>query len=233
MLRAAGDERVAAQARKYFKPQEKVRFFGVKSAGIDEIEKEIFAMVRPAWALPQAVRFCDTLMRSRFLEAKGAGIVLLARFHGHYDERLLDAVYGWLDAGFCDNWATTDVLSTRVVAQLLRRRPGLLEELQGWTRSDCMWVRRAAAVSLTPLARHGEHLDAAYRVAAALLGDAEDLMHKAVGWLLRECGKTDPLRLESFLLAHGPRIPRTALRYAVERFPEAQRRRILLLTRTG
>jgi len=81
-----------------------------------------------------------------------------------------------------------------------------------------------------PLARHGKALDEAYRVAAALREDREDLIHKATGWLLREAGKTDPARLERFLLAQGPRLPRTALRYAIERFPAARRRRLLVQT---
>lgn len=82
-----------------------------------------------------------------------------------------------------------------------------------------------------PLAREGRRLATVYRVALALLGDDEDLMHKAVGWLLREAGKTDMARLERFLRKHGPRIPRTTLRYAIERFPEPERRALLESTR--
>ena len=82
------------------------------------------------------------------------------------------------------------------------------------------------------LARHGAHIDAAYRVATALHDDEEDLIHKATGWLLREAGQTDRRRLETYLLRHGPRLPRTALRYAIERFPAERRRAILLRTRS-
>ena len=62
-------------------------------------------------------------------------------------------------------------------------------------------------------------------------GDREDLAHKAVGWLLREAGRTDRARLERYLLAHGPAIPRTSLRYAIEHFPPRERRRLLEATR--
>ena len=74
-------------------------------------------------------------------------------------------------------------------------------------------------------------LDAAYEIAGSLLGDREDLIHKATGWLLRECGKTDTGRLERFLLRHGPGIPRTTLRYAIERIPARRRKEILEATR--
>ena len=76
-------------------------------------------------------------------------------------------------------------------------------------------------------------MDEAYDVVASLLDDTEDLMHKACGWLLREAGKTDVKRLERFLLRQGPAVPRTSVRYAIERFPEAHRKRLLVATRQG
>jgi 3-methyladenine DNA glycosylase AlkD len=72
----------------------------------------------------------------------------------------------------------------------------------------------------------------AYALAQDRLGEQEDLMHKALGWLLREAGKTDSRRLQAFLLRHGPSLPRTSLRYAIERFPENERQRLLKATRS-
>lgn len=233
MLEAAADERVARQARAYFKSQDDAVFFGVRAPKVREIERRIYGLVKKAWSASEAVRFADMMIRRKQLEAKAVGILLLSRHSRSFDETLLAAVRGWLAAGYCSNWATTDLLSTAVLAGLLKRHPRLLEDFKRWTASESLWVRRAAAVSLTPLARRGEHLDTAYGVASALLDDREDLIHKAVGWLLRECGKADARRLESFLLENGPRIPRTALRYAVERFAPARRRRLLERTRPG
>jgi 3-methyladenine DNA glycosylase AlkD len=82
-----------------------------------------------------------------------------------------------------------------------------------------MWVRRASAVALIPSFRRGLALDVAYDLAKTLHPDREDLIHKAVGWMLREAGKLDPARLERYLRAEGPAIPRTTVRYAIERFP--------------
>jgi 3-methyladenine DNA glycosylase AlkD len=96
-----------------------------------------------------------------------------------------------------------------------------------------MWVRRASAVSLIPSARKGLSLDETYRVAHRLHQDSEDLIQKAVGWMLREAGKADPSRLERYLRKHGPLIPRTTLRYAIERFPSGKRRALLQATRAG
>ena len=96
-----------------------------------------------------------------------------------------------------------------------------------------MWVRRAAAVSLVRLAARGLALDLAYGVADALRFDLEDLVQKAAGWLLREAGRTDRPRLERYLRANGPSIPRTTLRYAIEHFPEGPRKALLAATRAS
>jgi 3-methyladenine DNA glycosylase AlkD len=118
-----------------------------------------------------------------------------------------------------------------VLSPLLKQDPKGTETLRRWIQSECMWVRRAALVTLVPLTRRGEHLDLSYELAEAALGEQADLMHKAVGWLLREAGKTNPERLERFLLRHHGAIPRTSVRYAIERFPEAERKRLLQQTR--
>jgi 3-methyladenine DNA glycosylase AlkD len=86
-------------------------------------------------------------------------------------------------------------------------------------------------VALIPAIRRGLALDAAYEVAASLHADEADLIQKAVGWMLREAGKQDPARLERHLRAGGPGIPRTTLRYAIERFPAGKRQRLLAATR--
>ena len=92
-------------------------------------------------------------------------------------------------------------------------------------------MRRAAIVALIPPIRFGLALDQVYETAATLQSDRHDLIHKAVGWALREAGKQDAPRLERYLLAAGPDMPRTTLRYAIERFPPAKRRAWLADTR--
>jgi 3-methyladenine DNA glycosylase AlkD len=157
---------------------------------------------------------------------------VLARWHRAFPPELVRRVRGWLRDGHCATWAAVDLVAPTLVTPLLVRHPALLAQVTRWTKARSLWVRRAAAVSLVPLARRGEALPAAYGVAEALFTDPHDLIHKAVGWLLREAGKTDAARLEAFLRHHGPSIPRTTLRYAIERFPPARRRQLLLDTRS-
>jgi 3-methyladenine DNA glycosylase AlkD len=118
-----------------------------------------------------------------------------------------------------------------VIGPLLVARPELRRVLRRWRRSRHLYVRRASAVGLISLARTGRELGDAYGAALALAADDHHLMHKAVGWLLREAGKTDAARLERFLRTYGRRLSRTTVRYAIERFPSGKRAALLKLTR--
>lgn len=216
--------------RAYFKRDETVAFFGVATPGVRRLARAVWADHR-SWDVTDATAFCDRLIRRPELEAKAVGVLVLARWQRTFPPGLVRRVRGWLHGGHCATWAAVDLVAPTLVSPLLLRFPGLLPEVCGWTSARSLWVRRAAAVSLVPLARRGQALPEAYALAEALFGDGHDLIHKATGWLLREAGKTDPRRLETFLRRHGRAIPRTTLRYAIERFPPVKRRRLLEDTR--
>jgi 3-methyladenine DNA glycosylase AlkD len=231
-LKALSNKRIAEQSKTYFKPHEEIWLYGVSTAGVRAVEQEIFREAGIHWSVDEAVEFCDVLVRNKHLESKGVGIILLARYKSSFPKGLLQKIKTWLAENLCDNWAVTDGLAGRILAPLLSLFPELIKEVQGWTGSRNLWLRRSAAVGLIPLARRGEYLEAAYAVAEALFDNREDLIHKATGWLLREAGKKDSARLKVFLLAHGPRIPRTAIRYAIERFSLEERKALLDQTKS-
>ncbi len=235
--REAADPRAAARQRSYFKPWEKVHgtstaeIYGIATPEVRRMERGLYQLVRKEWRYADAVEFCELLMRDRYIESKSMGLMLLARYRRHYPEALLRDVKRWLATNLCDNWAVTDQLSTQILSSLLDKFEALAATVESWNRSPNLWLRRASAVSFVKPAGKGRYLDHAYRSVTALLPDSHDLIHKASGWLLREAGKADILRLEKYLLEHGPAIPRTTVRYAIERFPKARRQMILQKTR--
>jgi 3-methyladenine DNA glycosylase AlkD len=218
---------------RYFRGAADLGFFNVGSGRVRALAKEMYRTHRDAWSVDAALACADALVRDRYLEVKGAGIELMACYRRTWQPRIISSWKRWLARGYSANWATTDAICGLLIGPLLVQRPSLASEMRGWARHRNMWVRRASAVSLIPSVRRGLALDLAYGVARTLHPDPEDLIQKAVGWMLREAGKVDARRLERYLLANGPRIPRTTLRYAIERFPPAKRTALLKITRSA
>jgi 3-methyladenine DNA glycosylase AlkD len=128
-----------------------------------------------------------------------------------------------------NNWDLVDVSAAPIVGGWLEGRSRA--PLYKLVRSKSLWERRIAIVATHHFIRQGESQET-LKLAALLLDDEHDLMHKATGWMLREVGKrASRPALERFLRRHTPRMPRTMLRYALEHFPEAQRRRYLRMKR--
>jgi 3-methyladenine DNA glycosylase AlkD len=132
-----------------------------------------------------------------------------------------EAVYRLYARSFprINNWDLVDASAEPIVGAHAVGRAQLLK----WAASKHLWTRRIAIVSTFHSIRRGRFGDT-LAVAAALIGDEHDLLHKATGWMLREVGKRDVAALEAFLRRHHRRMPRTMLRYAIERFPEARRK---------
>ena len=220
-------------ASRYFRGSSDLGFLNVGTSQVRAMAREIYRTHRDRWSVVDALSFADLLVRDRFLEVKSLGVELMACYRRAFTPRLLPAWKRWLANRYSSNWATTDGICGSLIGPLLVQHPALVKPVRGWARDGNMWVRRASAVSLIPSARKGLALDAAYDVARVLHADKEDLIRKAVGWMLREAGKADPGRLERYLRANGPRIPRTTVRYAIERFDDGKRRRLLLATSRG
>lgn len=229
-LRGWRDPVRSGGVERYFKHD--VVALGIATPRLRAFAADQAGTLRRVWNLADAVACCDRLLLEPELEVRGAGILILAAFRRDFTRELLPHAKRWLDTRL-DNWALVDSFCSAVLSPLLDRDASVEAHLRRWSGADRLWVRRAALVTLVPFARRGCFLDLAYELAGRHFPDPEDLMHKATGWLLREAGKTDPGRLRQFLLRHGPAIPRTALRYAIERFPAADRRRLLEQTRAG
>lgn len=223
------DPRRAAGVQRYFR--ETVRSFGIPSPVVRALARELHGKTKAAWRTNDAVALCDILFARPELEAKGIAALVLLRHHKEFPLLLFHKTHDWLEQDLLNNWASVDTFCPQALGTLMIQYPQLLARIEKWAAHPNRWVRRASIVAFLKLVRQPEYLGPAYAMAARHFASSDDLVQKAAGWLLREAGKRDMKRLERFLLEHGPAIPRTTLRYAIERFPEDRRKSLLATTR--
>ena len=217
-MQGLGDARQAEHHLKFFKtaPGEYGagdRFLGMTVPQVRAVSKQ-YAQV--------PLETVVALLQSEYHEVRLCALQILVqqfRRQKRSDRSGLVALYLALSSRV-NNWDLVD-LSVGILGEwLIDRERSLLFSL---AHSDCMWCRRMAMVATQTLIKRGE-TEEALSIAALLLPEREDLLHKAVGWMLREVGKQDEALLKQFLRHHYDDMPRTALRYAIEKFPEEDRR---------
>lgn len=166
---------------------------------------------------------CVELLASKWHEVRMLGVLGMARMAKKGDAATRLAVRSAYIAHSdrVNNWDLVDVSVADAVGLSVVER-GDLMTLEKLARSKSLWERRIAIVATFANLRAGD-VAPTLRIAQLLLGDSHDLIHKATGWLLREVGKRDVAALEGFLEQHAATMPRTALRYAIERMPPATR----------
>ena len=192
------------------------RFLGISVPAVRKVATACRDLSLPAIA---------DLLRSPWHEERLLALLLLVRQYTDGTPAHRDAIYRLYirSTAHINNWDLVDCSASIVGVHL--HKSGRMQ-LRRLARSSSLWERRIAIVATYAYTRRGE-FDETLRIAALLLNDPHDLIHKAVGWMLREVGKRDRAVEEAFLRTHARRMPRTMLRYAIERFPAAQRRRFL------
>ena len=206
--------------------REPIRSLGVRTPDIRRLAVAAAREYRRARIpLPEIWRVAEKLWKQPNIEERALAIFILASFRSVLTAADFARLDRWIDS--ISNWAETDGLSIDLLGPLLGRHPALIMQLPAWTRSRNRWRRRAAAVALVPLARYGYHIDTAFAICDRLADDPDDLIEKAIGWLLKEASRTQPRLVVDYLLQNRPCLSRTTLRYACEKLPEKLRRRIL------
>lgn len=163
-----------------------------------------------------------SLLRSPFHEDRLLALLILIRVFCRSDPATREQVYELYlgNTHFINNWDLVDLSAEHIVGAFLRDKER--DPLYRLARSTSLWERRIAVLATFNYVKCGQ-FEETFRIAEMLLRDKEDLLHKAVGWMLRETGKRDLGAEQAFLNIHYQQMPRTMLRYAIERFPEDKR----------
>jgi 3-methyladenine DNA glycosylase AlkD len=221
-LESQGDARQAAILQRFFKTGageygEGDRFRGIRVPVLRRLARK-YRHLSPAAA--------GRLLHSSFHEDRLLALLLLIDHYYRGDQAVRDAIHRFYleHTGLVNNWDLVDASAPHLLGHYLWGRP--LDSLTRLAASGVLWERRMAIIATFYFVKQGD-FDETLRIARLLLGDPEDLIHKAVGWMLREVGKRELAVAETFLQAHYPRMPRTMLRYAIERLPEPRRQAYL------
>lgn len=171
-----------------------------------------------------------TLINNKFHEARMVGLfILIANYQQTREEKEKTKIFKFYlaNAKQINNWDLVDLSAPNIIGDFCVNHPENYAVLKKLTKSKNLWERRIAMVSSYAFIKNGSHREA-FELAESLLQDAHDLIHKAVGWMLREAGKrVSKKSLEEFLEKNLKKMPRTALRYAIEHFEEKQRKEYL------
>lgn len=221
-MTAWADPKRAAVSLRFFKTGPGEYGAGDVFAGL--AVPKVRALARTYRDLP--LRDVRTLLRSKVHEERQLALFILVDQFRKADESARKVIYDLYlsHTRYVNNWDLVDGSAEHIVGLFLKDKPKT--PLFRLAKSNRLWERRIAMLSTFVYIKSGE-FGVALRIARMLLHDREDLIHKAVGWMLREIGQRDRDVEEEFLTRHAAGMPRTMLRYAIEKFPASLRKKYM------
>lgn len=165
---------------------------------------------------------CEELWKSGYMEESFIACNWSYYLSKQYEEKDFAVFEKWVKT-YVNNWASCDTLCNHSVGAFVEMYPKYLKNLKSWAKSQNRWMRRAAAVSLIIPARHGKFLDDIFEIADILLMDTDDLVQKGYGWMLKAASESHQQEVFDYVMKNKTKMPRTALRYAIEKMPSELR----------
>ena len=221
-LRKLGNKRKAAISRRFFKtgPGEYGEgdiFIGIRVPELRKLAKEYHDL---------PIEEIENLLQSQIHEERLLALFILVGVFSKADDAMRKSLYELYlkNTKFINNWDLVDASAEHIIGAYLMDKSK--KPLYLLAQSKNMWERRISIMATFYFIKQHEFSET-LKIAKILLLDREDLIHKAVGWMLREIGKRHQKTEEFFLKAHYNRMPRTMLRYAIEKFPETKRQQYL------
>lgn len=215
-LKNSGDEKTKATGQNFFK--EKIKCYGVRTAVITKISKENYSLLKDR-SKTDIFELCDKLWQSGYIEESFVACKWSYFIRKEYEPRDFEVFEKWIST-YVNNWASCDTLCNHTVGEFIEMYPEYLPRLKGFTDSDNRWMRRASAVSLIIPARKGMFLNDIFEIADKLLVDEDDLVQKGYGWMLKAASQSHQREVFKYVIKHKEIMPRTALRYAIEKMPK-------------
>lgn len=222
-LKQNSDEQTRISGRNFFK--EKIKLYGVKSACVSKIGKNRFKTIKGT-KKDEIFDLCEKLWQSGFMEESFIACHWSYFVHKEYKPGDIKVFEKWLNK-HVSNWASCDTLCNHTVGTFMEMYPENVSDLKKWATSKNRWMRRASAVSLIIPARKGSFLTDIFQIADTLVSDQDDLVQKGYGWMLKAASQAHQKEVFDYLMKKKAVMPRTALRYAIEKMPEKLRAMVM------
>jgi 3-methyladenine DNA glycosylase AlkD len=171
----------------------------------------------------QILQLCNLLLESGYSEQRTIAFDWAFRLRKLYEKSDFQLLSTWL-MKHVHGWGACDDLCTHALGVFIYQFPEFIKKIREWTRSKNRWVRRASAVCLIYSVRRKEHLEQVLETADALLTDQDIMVQKGYGWMLKEASNHYPKEVFDYVMKNRREMPRTALRYAIEKLSPEHRK---------
>lgn len=180
-------------------------------------------------SIENVLRLCEELLEEHSWALGVIAFDWAYRVRDQYSESTYDIFYTWLKK-YVRGWGDCDDFCTHAFGELLRRYKSVFQKVTEWTKDEDFWVRRASAVILIPAVLHNDY-EGIYplRISDALMQDEHDLVQKGYGWMLKSLSQVDMETVKNYLISNHAQMPRTAYRYALEKFDKETRKELMSL----
>lgn len=223
-LKENADLKTKESGQRFFK--ETVKLYGVKTATVGKIGKEIFKEIKNE-NKKIVFNFCEKLWQAGHLEETFIACNWSYNVWKEYEKKDFLIFEKWVNQ-YINNWASCDTFCNHTIGKFIEIFPEYITKLKRWTKSKNRWVKRASAVSLIIPARNGQFLKDIFEIADSLLTDPDDMVQKGYGWLLKVTSQTHQKEVFDYVMKNKAIMPRTALRYAIEKMPTDLKRKAMV-----
>ena len=210
------DLKTRESSKRFFKEQ--IKLYGVKNEIVSKISKAYFKAVSGK-SKAEIFDLCVQLWQSGYIEESFIACNWSFFIHKKYEPGDIKIFEKWIDT-YVNNWASCDTFCNHTVGGFIEMYPEHISTLKTFAKSDNRWMRRASAVSLIIPARKGKFLSDILEIADILLLDTDDLVQKGYGWMLKAASQANQQEVFDYVIQHKKTMPRTALRYAIEKMPK-------------
>ncbi|HOD40898.1 MAG: DNA alkylation repair enzyme [bacterium ADurb.Bin243] len=223
LLKAGADDKIKETARRFFK--EEVKVYGFKTAEVTKVGKELLKELKEKQKA-EIFELCEELWRSGYMEESFIACAWAYSLRAKFEPADFRTFEKWA-GGYVSNWASCDTLCNHTIGTFVEMYPEYIDKLKKWAVSKNRWMRRAAAVSLIVPARKGKFLAEIFEISDILLMDGDDLVQKGYGWMLKSASQAYRDEVFKYVMSKKAVMPRTALRYAIEKMPQDMRKKAM------